>query len=163
GQIVDFTSDKITDAMRKAFVTMNVPVSEDKLRNMTTAVVDELWASFPEMTPSVEHVQDRVELALMQQGYLEVAKHYIVYRDEHRKVGEEKKQEFLEKIEEEGLKITTGDGRLERYSEDAMRKTLAKFIEDSASVDVDGILAQLKYELYEGISVADLQRALIMV
>ncbi len=163
GQVVDFAEEKITSAMRNAFRAMNVPVSEDKLSAMSRGVIDELWTSFPEMTPSVEHVQDRVELALMKEGYLEVAKHYIVYRYEHTKIREEKKQEMLEKIEESGLKITTGDGKLEAYSENAMRKTLDKFIEEGSAVDVDAILAQLKYELYEGINVADIQRALIMV
>ena len=163
GQVVDFNEAKITEAMRKAFRTMNVPVSDDKLAAMTAAVVDNVWTSFPEMTPSVEHVQDRVEMALMREGYLEVAKHYIVYRYEHTKIREEAKQEILEKIEESGLKITTGDGRLEPYSESAMRKTVEKYLDAGSGVDVDAILAQLKYELYEGISVADIQRALIMV
>lgn len=162
GQVVDFNQEKITEAMRKAFRTMNVPVADDKLVAMTTDVVENVWTSFPEMTPSVEHVQDRVELALMKEGYLEVAKHYIVYRYEHTKIREEKQQEILEKIEESGLKITTGDGKTEAYSENAMRKTLAKYPE-ADSVDIDAILAQLKYELYEGIHVADIQRALIMV
>ena len=33
-------------------------------------------------------MQDRVEMILMQGGYLAVAKHYIVYRYEHTKIRE---------------------------------------------------------------------------
>lgn len=163
GQIVDFNAEKIEEAMRKAFRTMNVPVSDDKLREMRLAIVADVEKSFPEHTPSVEHVQDRVELILMKEGYLEVAKHYIVYRYEHTKIREEQKQEVLEKIEDNALKITTSDGRLEAFSETPIRKTLAKFIDDTQAVDVDAIVAQLKYELYEGITANDIQRALIMV
>ena len=163
GQIVEFTSDKIAHAMKKAFMAMNHPVTDDKLREMTQTVVAEVEKAFPEATPSVEHVQDRVELILMREGYLEVAKHYIVYRFEHTKIREEKKLETLEKIEESGLNITTGDGKLEAFSETPIRKTLARFTEEGSAVDVDAIITQLKYELYEGISADDLRRALIMV
>jgi len=167
GQIADFDEKKIQEAMRKAFMTMNVPVSNDKLAEMTRSVLEDLEKSFPEQTPSVEHVQDRVELALMKQGYLEVAKHYIVYRYEHTKIREEKKQEVLEKIEENQLHITTRSGKLEPFSDDVIRKALARPLKEIANadtlIDVDGIITQLKYELYEGISTHDIMRALIMV
>ncbi len=151
--------------MRKAFLSMNVAISESQLSDMTGLVVQDIGRSFPEATPSVEHVQDRVELALMRAGFHEVAKHYIVYRYEHTKIREVERQEVLEKIEEEGLHITTRSGALEKYSEEPIRKVLAKCIaEEHASViDVDAIMAQLKYELYEGIATKDLMKALIMV
>lgn len=163
GQVVDFNAEKIEEAMRKAFRAMNVPISDDKLKTMCAQVVLDIEQSFPEHTPSVEHVQDRVELTLMREGYLEVAKHYIVYRYEHTKIREVEKQETLEKIEENALNITTGDGRLEPFSETPIRKTLAHFITDGSPVDVDAVIAQLKYELYEGITAEDIRRALIMV
>ena len=162
GQIVDFNAEKITSAMKNAFRAMNVAITDDKLREMTRAVVTEVEQGFPESTPSVEHVQDRVELALMREGYLEVAKHYIVYRYEHTKIREEVKQETLEKLEEGGLNITTGDGKQEPFTEAPIRKTIARFTSSDA-VDVDAIITQLKYELYEGITADDLRRALIMV
>jgi ribonucleoside-diphosphate reductase alpha chain len=164
GQIVDFNIDKIENAMRKAFLAMNTPVTEERLKEMTQRVVAEVEMAFPEATPSVEHVQDRVEMILMQGGYLAVAKHYIVYRYEHTKIREEKKQEIAEKIQEEGgLHITNSNGALEFYNEEAVRKTLSKFVEAGSAIDVNAILSQLRYELYEGIKVEDIQRALIMV
>lgn len=163
GQIVDFSADKITNAMRKAFLAMNVSVSDDLLREITQQVTLDIETAFPEAVPSVEHVQDRVELALMKGGFHEVAKHYIVYRYQHTKIREEKQQEVLEKIEEEGLHITTRSGATEIYSEDPIRKVLAKAIPEGAEIDVDAIMGQLKYELYEGISTTDIMKALIMV
>lgn len=163
GEIVDFNPEKITNAMRKAFLSMNVEVSEDLLRDMTQSVVSQIDREFVEKVPSVEHVQDRVEMTLMKQGYLTVAKHYIVYRYEHTKIREVEREELVEKIDEEGLHITTRSGQTELYSEDPIRKVLAKYVGEGSVIDVDGIMSQLKYELYEGISTKDIMKALIMV
>ena len=96
GAIVDFDAHKITEAMRKAFLSLNVPISEDTLREMTHTIISEVESGFPESTPSVENVQDRVEMILMKSGYLEVAKHYIVYRYQHTKIREAERLEVLE-------------------------------------------------------------------
>lgn len=164
GQLVDFDTAKITNAMRKAFLAMNTEISEDKLRDMTRSVTDKIDALFGERTPHVEQVQDHVEMVLMAEGYHAVAKHYIVYRYEHIKIREVEKQETLEKIEEKQLNITTRSGKLEPFSEGPIRKILEKHaVDDASGADLDLIISQLKYELYEGITTADIMRALIMV
>src|SRR4051812_4119216 len=111
GRIVDFDVSKIIDATRKAFNAVGVPADESVLDTLALQIAADLENVFGEGIPSVEHVQDRVELALMQGGFLDVAKHYIVYRYEHTKVREEKQEEVLEKIEENALMVTTRTGR----------------------------------------------------
>jgi ribonucleoside-diphosphate reductase alpha chain len=166
GSIVDFEETKITDALRKSFAYCEVAIEETDLEALTKGVLEDLSVKFgDEATPSVEHVQDLVELALMEAGYLTVAKHYIVYRYEHAKVREEKKQEVLEKIEEEGLLITTASGKQERFNETKLRQTLEHLAKEDqvGSFDIDHILSQLKYELYEGMTTIEVGKALIMV
>jgi len=166
GSIVDFEEAKITDALRKAFDSVNVEVDEETLESLTNGVCEDLSNKFGEVqTPSVENVQDLVELALMEAGYLSVAKHYIVYRYEHTKIREEKKQEVLEKIEEEGLLITTASGKQERFNEVKLRQTLEHLAKEEkvGSFDIEHILSQLKYELYEGMTTIEVGKALIMV
>jgi ribonucleoside-diphosphate reductase alpha chain len=166
GEVVDFESAKITDAMRKAFAHAEVGVEQDALDALTARVVEDIEAKFGEdQVPSVEHVQDLVELALMEAGHLKTAKFYIVYRYEHAKVREERKLETLEKLEEEGILIKTASGRDQRFSEVKLRQTLEKLAGeiDPAAIDVDTILSQLKYELYEGMTTAEVGKALIMV
>lgn len=163
GSVVDFNEEKIAHAMKKAFLAANVVATDDQLREMTQVIVREIDIAFPETTPSVENVQDRVEIILMKSGYLEVAKRYIVYRYEHTKIREEKQQEIIEKIEESGLHITTRSGAIEMYSEAPIRKVLAKAIGENSVIDIDAIMSQVKYELYEGISTSDIMKALVMV
>lgn len=166
GSIVDFETNKITDALRKAFQSCDVAITEEGLEAVTSgvlAIMEERYGE--EAIPSVEMVQDLVEIALMEAGHVTVAKHYIVYRYEHTKIREEKKQEVLEKIEENALKVMTRSGKLEPFREDRVRQTLKHLAEDigTESVDVEHIVSQLKYELYEGMSTDEVQRGLIAV
>lgn len=164
GSIVEFETRKITEAMRRAFEAMYIPVESEKLEEMTNTVIALIENNFPEATPSVEHVQDYVEMTLMKEGYLTVAKHYIVYRYEHTKIREEKQQEVLEKIEDNALKIKTRSGRDIPFSEDSVRKNLMRFVKGHEdSVDIEFILSQLKYEIYEGMTTDEVQKALTMV
>lgn len=162
GQVVEFDAKKITDAMRKAFASSNVVIEEEALAVLTDQVTSGIWAQFADSVPSVEHVQDRVELALMESGHHEVAKAYIVYRYEHTKLREAKQEEVIEKIEQKELMVTTRSGRKVAYSEAEVRATLASASE-GYEIDTDAVIAQLKYELYEGISTDDIERALTMV
>jgi anaerobic ribonucleoside-triphosphate reductase len=86
GSVVDFNAEKITNAMKKAFLALNVAVEEDKLHGMTHFVVTEVEKAFSETLPTVEDVQDKVEQVLMREGFHTVAKSYIVYRYEHAKI-----------------------------------------------------------------------------
>lgn len=164
GQIVAFETAKITEAMRKAFASVYVPVTDEILSQMTDAIVLNVEETFPESTPTVEHIQDRVEFVLMENGYLEVAKHYIVYRYEHAKIREAKQEEVIEKIELKELQVTTRSGKSEPYSEARIRETLAEAIKGYENdVDTEAVIGHLKYELYENISTDDIMRALTMV
>jgi len=166
GNIVPFDAVKITAAMRNAFIASDEPITEEALEGMTVDVVRMLEDRFPEYPPSVEHTQDFVELTLMRNGHLEIAKHYIVYRHEHAKIREEKKLETLEKLEEEGILITALSGKRERFSEKKILKTLERLMRDmlgADEVDTDAILEQLKFELYEGMTTDEVRRALIAV
>ncbi len=164
GQIVEFEVHKITHAMRNAFASEHVAVSDEKLDEMTEAVVGELSARFVDQTPSVENVQDLVEFTLMREGYLSVAKHYIVYRYEHSKIREEKKQETIQKVEEKKLTIKTAGGHEEAFDADKVRASFVRMIKGyEQDIDVEGVMGLLKYELYEGMTTDEVKRALISV
>jgi ribonucleoside-diphosphate reductase alpha chain len=164
GTIAPFDAGKIVIAMEKAFVASSWPYSPELLERMTREIVRRLDERFTEQVPTVENIQDFVELELMGNGFLEVAKHYIVYRYEHSKIREEEKQEFLEKAQLEGFLITTKSGKKERYDERKIRETLAHHAKGfEGAVDIDAALEELKFNLYEGITTEELARALILV
>lgn len=79
GQIVDFDLEKIGNAIKKAFDSKQVEYdpaiveSVDKLISLTYTNV-----------PVVETIQDYVERVLMQFGYYDIAKTFILYREQRK-------------------------------------------------------------------------------
>ncbi len=91
GQIIEFNLSKITDAIRKAFESKNKPSSEDVIELLALKVTADFMDKIIDGVVSVEDIQDSVETVLIQAGYADVAKAYILYRKQHenvRKVGE---------------------------------------------------------------------------
>lgn len=164
GSIVDFDPAKISNAMAKAFMSCATPITKEKLAEMTQAIMSVVDAKYGDTTPTVESIQDIVELCIMNEGYHVVAKDYIIYRYEHAKIREEKQQEVVEAAEQHLLPIKKRDGRIEEFSEEKVRKTLTRFMSGyEKDINVDEVITQLKYELYENISTEEIRRALIMV
>lgn len=164
GEVVPFAAEKIATAIEHAFAAVQGTAPEGAVKELADAVISGIERDFADQVPSVEHVQDRVEMALMEGGYHEVAKAYIVYRYQHTKIREAKKEEVLEKIEEKQLLVTTRSGKTEPYSETEMRTLFQQFITGYESeIDVDTVMSQLKYELYDGIKTDDIIRGLTMV
>jgi len=84
GRIVTFDSDKIAAAILSALKTVKEGRLSDAVK-VTASVVEILNDSFGEREeiPSVEDIQDIVEKSLMENGYPETAKAYILHRDLH--------------------------------------------------------------------------------
>jgi ribonucleoside-diphosphate reductase alpha chain len=79
GRVVDFDSDRIKDAIAKAFIAVELKDSE-KAERITVEVVRLLGERFREKAPSVEDAQDFVVDVLRKEGYEKVAQEYQVYR-----------------------------------------------------------------------------------
>ncbi|PIE77100.1 MAG: ribonucleoside triphosphate reductase [Clostridiales bacterium] len=81
GSVEAFNPQKIKDAIAKAFVATEIDFTNESLDNMVQQVKAELAKDLM----NIEEIQDAVERALMQNRYFEVAKAYILYREEHAK------------------------------------------------------------------------------
>lgn len=78
GRIVDFDADRILKAMKGAFVELNIdPIVGGILDALTTKVIKFLPVI---KIIDIEMIQDTVEKILMEAGYYDVAKAYILYR-----------------------------------------------------------------------------------
>jgi len=80
GEVVDFNSDKIKEAIKKAGEATDAGFSTEEL-NQLTAMVITLTPN--EEVPTVEQIQDVVENVLIKEGFAKTAKAYILYRAEH--------------------------------------------------------------------------------
>jgi len=80
GRIADFDSQRIKNAVHKAFLAVELGNGE-KAENITSEVVKSLQERFKEKTPLVEDVQDLVVEVLTQKGYGKVAQAYQDFRN----------------------------------------------------------------------------------
>ncbi|MBO7359211.1 MAG: hypothetical protein J6U72_05250, partial [Clostridia bacterium] len=83
GPIVPFDASKITNAVLKAMSACGLP-SEDMAKKVTRDVMKQIGELNQELV-SFEEVQDLVERALMKRGLYDIAKAYIIYREDHAK------------------------------------------------------------------------------
>ncbi|PWG05747.1 ribonucleotide-diphosphate reductase subunit beta [Polaribacter aquimarinus] len=83
-QTTPFELDKITRAIEKAMDNVNNGTRSDAIAisNIVNGALLERKLNEPHYTPTVEQVQDLVEIKLMDSPFRDVAKAYILYRDE---------------------------------------------------------------------------------
>lgn len=79
GRVVIYDRNKIKMAVLKAMEACN-NTDFEKADEVAVAVEDYFNSKKTDNTPSVEEIQDRVEIELMSHGLEAVAKHYILYR-----------------------------------------------------------------------------------
>lgn len=88
GRLVPFHPEKITEAVFKATNAIGEP-DRKKAGKITRQVVGALSVLYKDdRLPTVENVQDLVERMLIEDGYADVAKAYILYREQHAKLRE---------------------------------------------------------------------------
>jgi ribonucleoside-diphosphate reductase alpha chain len=94
GTLVPFNRDRVFYAIEAAFRDTKKQAKESPLNNDLKQIIEDLTESIVEkivnlafkgVRLTVEGIQDIVETTLMNNGYLDVAKDYIIYRD-HRKL-----------------------------------------------------------------------------
>jgi len=90
GNITDFVQEKITNAVYKAMEShgLTEPNAAKTVSDIVTFMLEDKFGGYT--IPSVEQIQDIVEMILMKQGHHEIAKSYILYREKHKGIREAK-------------------------------------------------------------------------
>lgn len=86
GKITEFGITKITNAITKAFDAQNKQYNSDIIDFLALKVTADYQDRIENNLISVEKIQDSVERVLVQAGYADVAKAYILYRKQREKV-----------------------------------------------------------------------------
>jgi len=123
GQTVDFDIKKITNAIRKAFEAVKA-VNGDIALRLSAEVDFYINQRFVNKIPNVENVQDIVEEVLIKNGFAEVAKAYILYRQEHTEIREIKR--FLGVVDDLKLGVNAVKVLKNRY---LLKDEMGKIVE----------------------------------
>lgn len=97
GKIVNFDITRVDNAVKKAFKSAEVELTDDVLRSVEESFND---LDNEDDTPiQVEVIQDRIEQKLYKLGYNQVARVFILYREKRREVRDwtSKKMSFIDK------------------------------------------------------------------
>src|SRR5687768_13795314 len=98
GAVVGFEPAKISVAMTKAFLAVNGSqgAASARIREMVAGLTDAAVGALMRRQPQggtfhIEDIQDQVELALMRSGEHDVARAYVLYREERARVRAQEK------------------------------------------------------------------------
>ncbi len=94
GSIVDFDLKKIERAIEKAFIAEHKDYTQDVIELIALKVTADFNPKIKDNLVSVEDIQDSVEFTLIQTGYIDVAKSYILYRKQHETLRQMKSTEL---------------------------------------------------------------------
>ncbi len=86
GKTVDFSISKISDAIKKAFEAKEKDFNQDIIDFLALKVTADFSSKIQDGVIAVEDIQDSVESVLVQAGYADVAKAYILYRRQREKL-----------------------------------------------------------------------------
>lgn len=104
GEIVDFNSEKITDAIQKASeVTKEIDAFTARrlTKNVIKIVNDFVKEKQSNLeAPTIEEIQDIVEKVLLSSEYKQTAKSYILYREQHNKLRDFAKGSSIDMIDD---------------------------------------------------------------
>src|SRR3989475_8323507 len=164
GAVVGFEPAKITVAVTKAFLAVNGSQAAASARirelvaGLTEAVVGALMRRQPQGgTFHIEDIQDQVELALMRSGEHDVARSYVLYREERAKV------RLAEKAakKEPGLHVVENGSRkpLDRA---ALRALVQAACEGLAETAPEAILEATLRDLYDGVPMEEVRKSAVL-
>ncbi len=85
GKIVSFNIEKISDAIIKAFESLDKDYDKDVIDFLSLKVTSDFNDKIKDNIIGVEDIQDSVERVLIKADYADVAKTYILYRKLHEK------------------------------------------------------------------------------
>lgn len=163
--LIPFNPDKIKIAITKAYLategdsaaaSQHVHEVVAKLTNQIVQMVSRYLHTGG--TVRVEEIQDQVELALMRAGLYKVARKYILYREE-RRLAREKKQAVPSSST---LQVTLDNGQSAPLDLLALHDMVNQACEAIEGVDAASIVKETQRNIFNGIHLADLRKALIM-
>ncbi|MDD2750605.1 MAG: ribonucleoside-diphosphate reductase subunit alpha [Acidithiobacillus sp.] len=167
--MVTFDASKIHIAMTKAFLAVEggSGAASARVRDLVTRLTGQVIEALQRRQPGggtfhIEDIQDQVELALMRAGEHEVARAYVLYREERAR---ERRQQSISAPQADIPQIQV------KYPDGTQRtldlKRLRAVIEEACSglgeaVSVDTLMSNTSKNLYDGISEDELFQAPIL-
>lgn len=166
GSVVPFVPNKITVAVTKTFIAVlgsdaaSSTAVRQKASQLTESVVSALMRRKPEGGAiHIEDIQDQVELALMRAGEHDVARAYVLYREERSK----ERHSRFEPEHHHAINVLYADGSSRPLDLAQLKELIASCCKGlESTTDQAAILAETLKNVYDGVPAEEVRRALIM-
>ncbi|MDG1226185.1 MAG: ribonucleoside-diphosphate reductase subunit alpha, partial [Burkholderiales bacterium] len=171
GSVVGFEVSKISIAMTKAFLAVSggQGAASARVRELVTALTENVVSALKRRNPTggtvhIEDIQDQVELALMRHGEQEVARSYVLYREQR---NQERARVKKESQTDNDASHPALSMILDGVSQPLDINNLKKLIEDSCvglsnAVSADTVLNLTVRDLYDGVPFEEVNKSLIL-
>ena len=165
GTIVGFDRNKISVALRKAFVAVRGEdiANSDSIQSSVSAMTDQVVKVLRRRNMlggafHIEDIQDQVELVLMRNDFHDIARAYVLYREERAKARRARAESIMTKT----IHVTAADGTQSVLDVHQLEEQIDNACAGLPKTDAQKLLKSLISELYDGIDDNALQMALYM-
>ena len=167
GAMVNFEPEKISIAMTKAFLAVNggQGAASARIRESVARLTESVVSALIRRQPSggsfhIEDIQDQVELALMRSSEHDVARSYVLYREDRAR--ERAKQKSLSEVPAAVINVT--ENGVKRPLEIKQLDDLIKFCCQglSGAIQPKEILESTLKDLYDGIPQEEVLKSAIL-
>jgi len=164
GAVVGFEPSKISVAMTKAFLAVNGAqgAASARIRELVGGLTDTVVAALLRRQPQggtfhIEDIQDQVELALMRSGEHDVARSYVLYREERAKARQAEKAGK----KEPGVNVVE-NGQRKPLDRAALRALVQAACQGLPETSPDAILEATLRDLYDGVPMEEVRKSSVL-
>ncbi len=168
GAVVGFEPGKISVAVTKAFLAINggQGAASARIRELVVSMTEGVVTALVRRQPTggtfhIEDIQDQVELSLMRSGEHEVARAYVLYREQRSKARAQEKSQHKAAPEsninvlEHGEKLPLDMARLTDLVQSACDGL-------GSAVDAGHILQETLKNLYDGVPMDEVRKSAVL-
>jgi ribonucleoside-diphosphate reductase alpha chain len=166
GEAVNYDASRITAAVKNAFIDVKGNAAQAdsiqrKVNHITQAITSCLESRWPTGgTIHIEAIQDLVELELMRTEEYDVARSYVLYREERRRARQEKQHDTA--MEEPSLRVTLDDNSTTMLDMKWLASLAINACNDLENVTPAQIIEDTRNNLFDGVMLKDVYKALVM-
>ena len=168
GSVVGFEPSKIAVAMTKAFLAVNGSqgAGSARVRELVAALTDTVVGALVRRQPAggtfhIEDIQDQVELALMRSGEHDVARSYVLYREDRSRARAQEKV-AQKKSAINTVNVTESGVRKPLDAEGLMRLLQSACVGLEGVTSPDVIMEATLRDLYDGVPMEEVHKSAIL-
>lgn len=167
GTVTPFDANKIAVATTKAFLAVegDIAAGSSRIHEKVSGLTKKITDTFVRRLRSggtihIEEIQDQVELELMRTAEYKVAKAYVLYREERRRVREQ--AQAAEENAANSLQVTMENGTVQSLDTAALKKQIEIACSHLEGVKATFILEDVKRNLFDKVPMREVHKALVM-